>query len=441
MNIKNSLNHISRKTIVLTIVLALLLPTVSFTLVAAEEQTYQNITVDTANDMIKHENKYPNLIILDVRTPCEFEKGHLYNAILIPHDELENRIAELEVYKNFDIIVYCKSGGRSQQASEILMACGFTKVYNMLGGIIGWVDAKYPIYTTYHNVTVDKVEEELLIQIEPLIKSSYVCCNEYQPNSDDSEIPSSTLTVLEEGENYTEILFTLEFEDTIIEGTIAKTLLFYYKEFSDTSNRTVDFVFTEITIEESFIAFYTMNYLVQDVDYNLSLWTLLTPLNSESYNVSSTMMSYEPADKSEVLSMEYVEFNFSTNLSEMYCILGKVANKIGKVYEKSEEDTLKQLANAYYTMEEETKSLSKLVRKQFSEYDKTINTCKTILRDDFWSCFWCTLVCEAIILVGLGGACILYPPFCFVAFLLIDLNAWSAGYPCSTLCEMINWCP
>ena len=257
MNLKNGLSHISRKTIALFIITAFLLPSFSLiTMVAAEEQTYQNITVDTANYMIEHENKYPNLVILDVRTPCEFEKGHLYNAILIPHDELEIRIAELEEYKNSPIIIYCKSGGRSQQASEILIACGFTKVYNMFDGIIGWVDAEYPIYTTYHHVTVDKVEEELLFQIEPLIKSSYVCGSECQPNPIDIEPPSITLTVLEEGENYTEILITIEFEDIIIEGIITETLLFHYEEFSDKTNRTVDFIFTEITIEESFIAFY-----------------------------------------------------------------------------------------------------------------------------------------------------------------------------------------
>ncbi len=87
-------------------------------------------------------------------------------------------------------------------------------------------------------------------------------CGECQPNLDDIEIPSITLTVLEEEENYTETLITLEFEDTIIEGIIAETLLFHYEEFSEKTNRTVDFAFIEITIEESFIAFYTMNYFI-----------------------------------------------------------------------------------------------------------------------------------------------------------------------------------
>ena len=421
MNFKNSLKHISRKTIALVIITAFLLPSFSLIiLVAAEEHTYQNITIDDANYMIEHENKYPNLVILDVRTPCEFEKGHLYNAILIPHDELEIRIAELEEYRNSPIIIYCKSGARSQQASEILMACGFTKVYNMFDGIIGWVDAEYPIYTTYHHVTVDKVEEELLFQIEPLIKSSYVSCGECQPYPIDIEPPSITFTMLVEEENYMEILFTLEFEDTIIEGTMAETLLFHYEEFSDKTNRTVDFVFTEITIEEEpFIAFYSLNYLVQDVDYNLTLYTHLTPLNSENYNVSSTAVNYEPADKSEVLSMEVVEFNFSTKLSEMYTILGKVAKKIANVYKKSENDTLKQLAKAYYTIEEEAKILSKLVKKNLSEYDKFINTISATLWDGWWECLLCETACQIAIVGGCLVACYFFFPMCFYCFTIM----------------------
>ncbi|GAG69301.1 unnamed protein product, partial [marine sediment metagenome] len=115
-----------------------------------EEQTFQNITVDTAYNMIKKENKYPNLIILDVRTPYEYKKGHLYDAILIPYDELEfeERISEIEGYKNSEIIVYCKSSHRSTLASEILVENGFTNIYNMLGGILAWIDADYPIWTT-----------------------------------------------------------------------------------------------------------------------------------------------------------------------------------------------------------------------------------------------------------------------------------------------------
>jgi len=63
-------------------------------MIAAEEQTFQNITVDTAYQMIKKENKYPNLMILDVRTPCEYDMGHLptMNLKLVLGDSKSVRI-------------------------------------------------------------------------------------------------------------------------------------------------------------------------------------------------------------------------------------------------------------------------------------------------------------------------------------------------------------
>ncbi|GAI03339.1 unnamed protein product, partial [marine sediment metagenome] len=142
-------------------------------------------------------------------------------------------------------------------------------------------------------------------------------------------------------------------------------------------------------------------------------------LNSENYNVSSTIMSYEPADKSEVLSIEFVEFDFSANLSEMYSILGKVANKIGNIYKKSEDDMLKQLAKAYNTMEEEAKSLSELVKKQLSEYDKPINICIAMLRDDYLSCLLCEIACGIAIVGGCLAACYFFFPMCFYCFAIM----------------------
>ena len=103
-----------------------------------------NISVDTAYDMITDENTYPDLIILDVRTLLEYNDGHINNSILIPNTELESRINELSGYENREIIVYCRTGFRSNQASIILVNHNFTKVYNMLGGFSAWTGESYP---------------------------------------------------------------------------------------------------------------------------------------------------------------------------------------------------------------------------------------------------------------------------------------------------------
>ena len=93
--------------------------------------------------MIANTSVYPNLMVLDVRTPPEYNTIHICNASLIPLEELIYRINELEPYNDIEIIVYCQSGGRSASASQILVDEGFSKVFNMQGGISSWINAGY----------------------------------------------------------------------------------------------------------------------------------------------------------------------------------------------------------------------------------------------------------------------------------------------------------
>lgn len=110
-------------------------------------EPYTDIDVHQAYNMITS-GSYPNLLILDVRTENEFDEMHIANAILIPHTELEERINELAGHENHEVIIYCNSGYRSTIASQILDNHGFTKVYNMVGGITAWTDADYPVRIT-----------------------------------------------------------------------------------------------------------------------------------------------------------------------------------------------------------------------------------------------------------------------------------------------------
>ena len=80
--------------------------------------------------------------ILDVRNLDEYKEGHIEVAVLIPVSELEGKLNELP--KDKPIITYCKAGGRSATAAEILVNNGFTEVYDM-GGITEWIDSGYPI--------------------------------------------------------------------------------------------------------------------------------------------------------------------------------------------------------------------------------------------------------------------------------------------------------
>ena len=107
-------------------------------------ELYENIDVNTAYNMINDTETYPNLLILDVRTLSEYEENHINSSILIPHDVLGIQIDELINYKDVEIIVHCRSGSRSKIAVNILISNNFSKVYNMLGGINGWIGAEYP---------------------------------------------------------------------------------------------------------------------------------------------------------------------------------------------------------------------------------------------------------------------------------------------------------
>ena len=74
--------------------------------------------------------------IIDVRTKAEFEQGHIKGALNIPLNNLSNHYAKMK--KDKPIITCCASGVRSAQAKHILVANGFTRVYN--GG--GWSSLK-----------------------------------------------------------------------------------------------------------------------------------------------------------------------------------------------------------------------------------------------------------------------------------------------------------
>ena len=99
-----------------------------------KEGTYAQISMDTAVALMEEETGY---IILDVRTPEEFADRHIPGAINIPNETIGS--AEIPELPDKDqlILVYCRSGNRSKQASEKLAALGYTNIVEF-GGINDW---------------------------------------------------------------------------------------------------------------------------------------------------------------------------------------------------------------------------------------------------------------------------------------------------------------
>ena len=85
--------------------------------------------------------------LLDVRNPEEILICRIEGATLIPLPELPKRLDELD--RNREIVVHCKSGGRSAKAVDLLKAAGFDRVANLSGGILGWIDAVDPSLNRY----------------------------------------------------------------------------------------------------------------------------------------------------------------------------------------------------------------------------------------------------------------------------------------------------
>ena len=101
---------------------------------AQKEQSYRQINMDEAIAMMEAESDY---IILDVRTPEEFSEKHIPGAINVANETIgSEEIPELPD-KDQLILVYCRSGNRSKQASEKLVKLGYTNIVEF-GGINSW---------------------------------------------------------------------------------------------------------------------------------------------------------------------------------------------------------------------------------------------------------------------------------------------------------------
>lgn len=74
-----------------------------------------------------------DILLIDVRTADEYAKGHIDGATNIPHEDLESKLAEIETYKDKQVILYCNTGNKSGEAAKLLLEKGFTNVNNAQG--------------------------------------------------------------------------------------------------------------------------------------------------------------------------------------------------------------------------------------------------------------------------------------------------------------------
>lgn len=102
----------------------------------------QSLTPQQATTLINTQDA----VVVDVRKPEDFGKGHLPHAINIPAAKLKERMGELEKYKKKPIIVACQVGHSAGASGAELRKAGFDPVYRLKGGVMEWQSSRMPLW-------------------------------------------------------------------------------------------------------------------------------------------------------------------------------------------------------------------------------------------------------------------------------------------------------
>ena len=105
---------------------------------------YEDITPEESFRLIQQHLGDEDFVILDVRTPEEIDKGYIANSKFIDFksDNFIKEISKLDKTKIY--LIYCKIGGRSEEAMQIMERMKFEYLYNMLGGFDEWKELEFP---------------------------------------------------------------------------------------------------------------------------------------------------------------------------------------------------------------------------------------------------------------------------------------------------------
>ena len=133
----------TNKNLFLVIVLLLFF---SLTLSASgKPRIVRKVTPEEASELIRERGTDPDFIILDVRTPDEYAKGHLDSAVNMDYyeDSFRKEIEELDRKKSY--LLYCHSGNRSGKTLDLMRELDFREVYDIRGGIRAWRQKDLPL--------------------------------------------------------------------------------------------------------------------------------------------------------------------------------------------------------------------------------------------------------------------------------------------------------
>ena len=133
--------HIIYAIPIFIICLGFILPSLS----AQDSTRIIAVSAKEAADLIDKHDGDSDFAVLDIRTPGEFQSGHLKNAILIDFysQTFADQLSRLDKEKKF--LIYCRSGNRSARSLEIFKKLKFQKIYHMANGISTWNSEGFPV--------------------------------------------------------------------------------------------------------------------------------------------------------------------------------------------------------------------------------------------------------------------------------------------------------
>jgi len=166
-------------------------------------QTQSNLNL-VATEFANKIKELPNASIVDVRTPEEFLKGHIQNALNYNWNgnEFDKQIALLD--KSKPVFVYCLSGGRSSSAANKMRSDGFTKVYELEGGIMKWRSLNLPETTdnTVKSAGMSRTQFDALLNSNKLVLIDFYAewcnpCKKMKPYLDEisKEMASKVMVI------------------------------------------------------------------------------------------------------------------------------------------------------------------------------------------------------------------------------------------------------
>jgi rhodanese-related sulfurtransferase len=109
------------------------------------QKAVKEVDAEEARVIIEEKKGSPDFVILDVRTDEEYSGGHIEGStnIDVKSESFTDEVGKLDKSKTY--IVHCRTGRRSETAVKIMEEMGFTDIYWMQDGIVGWQDAGYPV--------------------------------------------------------------------------------------------------------------------------------------------------------------------------------------------------------------------------------------------------------------------------------------------------------